>query len=87
MKHYKVTSNSNGVTINFVNLEILKRRNSHNRRCFEDLKSYDDLAIHRYIEKAGCKPPYLSRFKKVAFCTKTEDIKNSKLDFYMLEKQ
>ena len=87
MNRYKMNSNNNAVTINIASLEILKRRNSHNRRCFDDLKSYDDLATQRFIAKAGCKPPYLSTFKNVAFCTKIEDIKKSKLDFFELEKQ
>ena len=87
MKRYQINSNYNSVTIRLMNLEILKRRNSHNRRCLEDLKSFDDLATQRLIEKAGCKPPYLSTSKKFAFCTKMEDIKKSKHDFFMLEKQ
>ena len=87
MKRYKMNSTNNAVTINIESLEILKRRNSKNRRCLDDLKSFDDLATQRFIAKAGCKPPYLSTFKNVAFCTEIENIKKSKLDFFELEKQ
>ena len=59
-----------------MNLEILKRRNSHNRRCFEDSKSYDDLATQLFIEKAGCKP-YWNRFKfdEFQYCTNLSMLK------------
>ena len=87
MYQNKMNGKYNAVTINILSLEILKRRNSYNRRCFDDLKSYDDLVTQRFIKKAGCKPPYLSTFKNFAFCTKTENIKKSKLDFFELEKQ
>ena len=71
---------STGITgISIVDVEILKQRNSRNRKCSKDVGNYDDTIIDKILHKTGCHPPYLHSHKTYPQCKIQKDIKESKI--------
>ena len=68
------------ILVNIKEFEILKRRNSQNRLCFEAKHSYDDAVIDELLLSNGCYAPYLKARKSYPKCDTKGKIKNSTVD-------
>ena len=62
-------------------LEILKQRNSRNRKCSKDIDNYDNIIIDELLHKTGCRPPYLHTHESFPECDTQNKIRVSKIDF------
>lgn len=61
-------------------IEILKRRNKHNRKCLTNWKDYDTLALESFLRSVGCRPPYIENYHEIPFCNTKERIKEAHYD-------
>ena len=61
--------------IRFQELEILKRRNSRDRKCLNKLHEYDKAIIDEFLIKKACRPPYLAGHKMYHKCNSLNKIK------------
>ena len=66
-------------------LEILERRNSGNRKCSEESTSYDKMILKKYLSRKGCKTPYISYNTTLPGCNMTSNTREIKLDYYAPE--
>ena len=66
--------------LNIVKLEILKQRNSRNRKCSKDLENYDDTIVDKVVHETGCRPPYIQSHKTYPQCQIQNDINKSRID-------
>ena len=62
-------------------LEVIKRRNTYNKRCLENKTTYDSSMIEKYIIKKGCRAPYLKAADIKPMCNTSKDIKTAKLTY------
>ena len=70
-----------GVTqLRIIKVEILKQRNSRNRKCSYDVGNYDDTIVDKILQKTGCRPPYLYSHKSYPQCENQKDIRESRID-------
>ena len=70
-----------GVTqLRMIKVEILKQRNSRNRKCSYDVGNYDDTIVDKILQKTGCRPPYLYSHKSYPQCEIQKDIRESRID-------
>ena len=72
--------------VRFQDLEILKRRNSRERKCSMDFDNYDNMLIDEWLRRQKCRPPYLNSHKLYPKCNTQKKIKMSKLDLQMQKK-
>ena len=63
-----------------IKVEILKQRNSRNRKCSYDVGNYDDTIVDKILQKTGCRPPYLYSHKSYPQCEIQKDIRESRID-------
>ena len=82
MYHFDMSNNDNIIETNLLDLEILKSRNSHNRRCLGDEILYDEYALRKHLQNVGCRPPYISPFESSPSCSEKKDIKRSKYSYH-----
>ena len=61
--------------------EVLKNRNSRNRKCADTLDSYGTTIIHYHLVRKICRPPYLNKNESVELCNNAENMKNSKFNY------
>ena len=61
-------------------LEILKQRNSRNRKCSKHIDNYDNTVIDEILAKQRCRPPYLTTHNSYPQCNNKKKVKGSKLD-------
>ena len=61
-------------------IEVLKRRSSHNKKCFKDDMTYDKRILNHHISSYECRPPYLSVEASVPVCNTTEMMKKTKFE-------
>ena len=66
-------------------LEILERRNSEKRKCSDESTFFDKMILEEYLSSVDCKVPYLSLGKSIPPCNSTDQIKNSKFDYFTAE--
>ena len=78
---HSLNRNHGGLNVVIEGIEILKRRQTHNRQCKEDGRFYDDLVRQRHIESVGCRSPYLIPHQTFPICKNKQEIKNSKYEF------
>lgn len=78
---------SGGANVFIQSIEMLKRRNSHNKKCHENGEFYDDMVIQKHVQSIGCRAPYIAKYQSFPICTNSLDVKNSKMDFYQTRKQ
>ena len=65
-------------------IEVLKRRSSHNKKCFKDDMTYDKRILNHHISRNECRPPYLSVEAPVSICNTTEMMKKSIFEIAMI---
>ena len=61
-------------------VEILKRRNKRSFPCASDYFKYDEYLLYQYLERVGCKPPYLKVDEISKICETTEKLKEAYFD-------
>ena len=66
--------------ISIIKVEIMKQRNSRNRKCSKDVGNYDDTIVDKILQKTGCRPPYLHSHKPYPQCEIQKDIRESRID-------
>ena len=57
-------------------IEVIRRRNKANRRCFDDWKNYDKGILTKHIQKVGCRAPYHRFDPEIRLCSTKEEMKN-----------
>ena len=57
-------------------LEILKQRNSRNRKCSKHIDNYDNTVIDEILAKQRCRPPYLTTHNSYPECNNKKKVKN-----------
>ena len=62
-------------------LEIIKRRNSRNKQCSEDSKTYDENILMRHVSKQGCRAPSLNVDDTYQLCKTARKIKESRMSY------
>ena len=80
LEHIDMKTNM-GITIS--DLELLKSRNSRNRRCteYDDETSFDDMVREKHLLNIGCTPPYLKSNEYYPPCNSTTGIKHAFYDY------
>ena len=61
-------------------LEIIKQRNSRNRKCSNDVDNYDKTIVVDVIHKTGCRPPYIKLPQSFPKCKTQKEIAVGKID-------
>ena len=61
-------------------LEILQRRNTYSKKCFDGEIRYDTRTLNQHITSMGCRPPYLRAQTAVPVCNTTKMMKKSKFE-------
>ena len=61
-------------------LEIIKQRNSRNRKCSNDVDNYDKTIVDDVIHKTGCRPPYIKLPQSFPKCKTQKEIAVGKID-------
>ena len=71
------------VDIDIENIEIIKSRNSRNRKCtpYDKNKSFDDMVLDAHITNKGCNVPYLKQLSGFPNCNTEERLKDAVYDF------
>ena len=87
MRVHRLHSKTGGMNAFIKSIEMLRRRNSHNRKCEENGDFYDNMVIQQHVRSVGCRAPYLPKYKSAPICSISEDIKQSKFDFHQTRKQ
>ena len=67
-------------------IEILKRRNSRNRKCQEEIDTYDNKIIDMLLQRKGCRVPYLNGHRHYPKCITKKSIKDSKIEVQTFKK-
>ena len=80
-RYAPITNKYSGYEAEIRSVEILKRRNSYNRKCFNNHGSYDDMVLIKHIESKGCRTPYQEPYKGFPVCNTKEKIKSSMYKF------
>ena len=62
-------------------IEILKRRNTRNKKCSESSLKYDEMVLNKHVEKFGCNLPYVKKQKGYSTCHTKEKIKNARFEY------
>ena len=62
-------------------LEFFEGRNSKNNRCGNDLLSYDDEVVKKFISRKGCRAPYLNEYASFPLCNTSNGISFAKLTY------
>ena len=72
-----IAPKQNGFHVIIYDMELLRRRNSHNRKCLDDRGRYDEMVLERHVEKAGCRAPYQRPHKEYPICKSQKMIRNA----------
>ena len=51
-----------------IGVEVIKRRSSGSKSCYENWKNYDDLVLVEHLKKVGCRMPYLPNMEDFPLC-------------------
>ena len=74
---------SGGLTQSMVlsinDIEVIKSRNSRNRRCtpYDKMRKFDDMVREKHIQASKCRAPYLRPFQDFLTCNTRESLKTS----------
>ena len=82
MHSFDMGNKNTTIETNLLDLEILKSRDSHNRRCLGDEILYDEYALRRHLQDVGCRAPYISPFDSFPSCNEKSDIKKSQYGYF-----
>ena len=65
-------------------IEIIKSRNSRNRKCtpYDPSKPFDDIVREKHIKSNKCRPPYLTPLQGFPKCSTAESLNTSRYDYY-----
>ena len=57
-------------------IEVIKSRNSRNRRCtlYDEMRTFDDMVREKHIQTIECRPPYLRAFQNFSTCSPEESL-------------
>ena len=60
-------------------IEIIKSRNSRNRKCtpYDDKRSFDDMVREKHIVSNNCRAPYFRPFQNFSKCSTKKTLKSS----------
>ena len=61
------------------NLEVIKRRSTSNKRCFNNYTAYDQSLLTKYVSQKGCRAPYVKGDDSFRFCNSSLDTRKAKL--------
>ena len=64
------------------NVEVLKRRNSRQRRCSEGGNAYDHTILMSHVANFECQPPYFNINTSFPSCKTSKKIKEAKFSFF-----
>ena len=64
------------------NVEVLKRRNTRNRRCSEGKNAYDYIILEKHIARHECRPPYFNLNTSFPLCKSSKKINQAKFSFF-----
>ena len=81
VKYAPINNEKSGYEAAVRSEEVLKGRNSYNRKCFSNHGSYDDMVLVKHIESKGCRTPYQIPYKEFPVCDTKEKIKSSMYKF------
>jgi hypothetical protein len=62
-------------------IEYLRRRNTRNKHCMTQWKTFDDMVWKKHIRRNGCRAPYDRPYGSFKKCAKKEDIERSIFNF------
>ena len=65
--------------IRFNEYEILKRRNSRQRKCLDVTTAYDKIMVEEFVFDKGCRAPYLEGDASHPLCNTTKKIQDGKI--------
>ena len=51
-----------------IGVEVIKRRISGRKSCYENWKNYDDFLLVEHLKKVGCRMPYLLNMDEFPLC-------------------
>ena len=72
---------NDAIFFNIWELEEIKRRNTHRKKCFDDPTTFDENVMKKYISEQKCRPPYVNKYHSFQICKTANDIKDAKLTF------
>ena len=79
IEHF-VLDDQESVVVNFKDYEILKRRNSRNRKCLDVTNDYDKTILEEWVRRKGCRPPYLNGNYSLQRCDTKEKMIDSMIE-------
>jgi hypothetical protein len=65
-------------------IEYLRRRNTRNKHCMTQWKTFDDMVWKKHIRRNECRAPYDRPYDSFKKCAKKEDIEKSIFNFQVV---
>ena len=62
-------------------IEILRRRNTHNKKCSENSLPYDEMILKEHLKNTGCRPPYFMIGTETPACDSMKKLKESRFQY------
>ena len=62
-------------------IEVLKRRNSHAKKCIDDSTGYDRRALDQYVSNMGCRLPYITHEGDIPVCQEAKMLMDDRFDY------
>lgn len=62
-------------------IEILKRRDTNNKKCSENYLRYDQMILKQHLSTTGCHPPYLETGTETPKCDSMKRLKESRFQY------
>lgn len=59
------------------NIEVIHNRNKRMNPCIEYLSNHDKHTFQKFVEMAGCRPPYIKTNTTLTVCTTKEEMKKT----------
>lgn len=64
---------SGNIFIRIKRVEVLKRRNTRNKKCSVDAHTYDEMVLKKHVEMFGCSPTYVIKQEGFPTCNASEE--------------
>ena len=78
---WMILKNIKDITIKIEELEVIKRRNTRNKRCADNSNAYDKMLLKKHILAHGCRAPSINLFDSYPICNSTKKISESKMTY------